>query len=157
MADFEAVDTLLMRSYPALLKHDYPPSVLVTAVPIISRAQPSLLSSGRYFVAQSEEGALVAAGGWSPRASMGGATHTALSEVRHVVTDHRLTRRGIGKTLMATVLGDARQHGMRQILCQSTYTAEPFYTALGFCRQSLIEIELRPGIVFPAVMMVADL
>ena len=37
-ADLAAVDALLAHSYPRLLAADYPPSVLVTALPIISRA-----------------------------------------------------------------------------------------------------------------------
>ena len=41
-SDMAAVDALLARSYPRLLKPDYPPSVLVTALPLISRAQPAL-------------------------------------------------------------------------------------------------------------------
>ncbi len=157
MADLEAVDTLLARSYPAQLKKDYPPSVLVTAVPIIARAQPALLGSGRYFVAQTDEGAIVAAGGWSTRAPQAPSEGGRIGHVRHVVTDHRMTRRGIGRALMTDVMDDASRQGVRQMLCQSTFTAEAFYGALGFRRQSLIEIELRAGIVFPAVMMMADL
>lgn len=37
--DLAAVDRLLADSYPRLLAADYAPSVLVTALPIISRAQ----------------------------------------------------------------------------------------------------------------------
>ena len=51
-ADLARVDALLSRSYPRLLKRDYPPSVLVTALPLISRAQPALLDSGSYYVAE---------------------------------------------------------------------------------------------------------
>ena len=48
--DLSALDLLLARSYPRLLKADYPPSVVVLALPIIVRARPELLASGRYFV-----------------------------------------------------------------------------------------------------------
>lgn len=51
--DIAAVDALLARTYPRLLKPDYPPSVLVTALPLISRAQPALVTSGTYYVAAS--------------------------------------------------------------------------------------------------------
>ena len=46
-SDLAAVDALLARSYPRLLAADYSASVLVTAVPIIARARPELLASGR--------------------------------------------------------------------------------------------------------------
>ena len=51
-ADLAAVDALLARSYPRLLAADYPPSVLVTALPLISRARPELLASGTYYVVE---------------------------------------------------------------------------------------------------------
>jgi hypothetical protein len=54
--DLPRIDALLSESYPALLKPDYPPSVLVTALPLIARANPSLLRSGTYFVAEDGEG-----------------------------------------------------------------------------------------------------
>ena len=60
-----AVERLLLRSYPRLLAADYPPSVMVTAVPLLARAQPGLLASGRYFVAEGANGRVLAAGGWS--------------------------------------------------------------------------------------------
>ena len=49
-SDLDDLDLLFGRSYPALLKADYPPSVLVTAVPLISKAQPALIASGSFFV-----------------------------------------------------------------------------------------------------------
>jgi hypothetical protein len=45
--DIAAVDALLARAYPRLLKADYAPSVLVTALPRIARAQPGLVAAGR--------------------------------------------------------------------------------------------------------------
>ena len=70
----------------------------VMAVPHISKAQPRLLSSGTYFVVMDEAGALVGAGGWTaviPGTGQKGAPRTG--HIRHVVTDHRQTRRGLGR------------------------------------------------------------
>jgi hypothetical protein len=64
-ADLGAVDSLFASSYARLLRQDYPPSVLVTALPLIARAQPRLLSSGSYYVAVAADGAVLAAGGWT--------------------------------------------------------------------------------------------
>ena len=52
--DLKAVDALLARSYPRLLRPDYPPSIMVTIVPLIARARPELLMSGRYFLVEDE-------------------------------------------------------------------------------------------------------
>jgi len=79
--DLSAVDRLLARSYPRLLVADYPPSVMVLAVPIIARARPGLLASGRYLVAVDAAGVVVAAGGWSAGRQGGD------GQVRHVATD----------------------------------------------------------------------
>jgi hypothetical protein len=49
-SDMDALDQLFGQSYPILLKPDYAPSVLVTAVPLISKAQPALIASGTFFV-----------------------------------------------------------------------------------------------------------
>ncbi|SFP05666.1 GNAT family N-acetyltransferase [Tranquillimonas alkanivorans] len=147
-ADLAEVDALFARSYPALLKRDYPPSVLVTAVPRLARAQPGLLASGRYLVAV--EGAVVGAGGWS-RGSSGAAV------MRHLVTDHRRVRQGVARALVGEVLVRAAAAGCRCIVCQSTLTAEPFYASMGFRTLGRASVPLAPGIDFPIVEMAREL
>lgn len=154
--DLEAVDTLLRRSYPVLLKPDYPPSVLVTTLPLISRAQPALLASGSYFLAE-RRGVVVGAGGWTPQAPGGRPGMRGVGHIRHVVTDHRQTRQGIGRRLMTHVIWHAKASGMQVLHCQSTLTAVPFYASLGFVAQGRIEVELPKGIGFPAEFMVAQI
>lgn len=79
-ADLALVDALLARSYPALLKADYPPSVMVTAVPLIARANPGLVTSGHYYVVTDETGRVVGAGGCTPgRRPVGAAGRSATS------------------------------------------------------------------------------
>jgi len=152
-ADLAAIDALLARSYPALLKADYPPSVLVTALPIIARARPELVASGHYYVVVAEDGAIVGAGGWSTGAPGGGGGHPSIANIRHVVTDHRRTRQGIGRALMTRILGDARAAGARLADCLSTRTAVPFYEAMGFQTLGPCKVELRAGVSFPAIQM----
>lgn len=154
--DLASVDRLLADSYPRLLAADYAPSVLVTALPIISRAQPGLVLSGRYFVAVMQ-GRVVGAGGWSAAAPGQGAGKGAdapgIGHVRHVVTDYQMQRQGVGRALMGAVLADARAAGMAGMDCLSTLTAERFYHSLGFRSQGPVLVALRAGIDFPAVHM----
>ncbi|MFN3148074.1 MAG: GNAT family N-acetyltransferase [Paracoccaceae bacterium] len=146
--DLARVDALLARAYPRLLRPDYPPSVMVLALPIIARARPELLSSGTYFVAETAEGEILGAGGWTPgRGALGRA------DVRHVVTDDRATRRGIGRAILSRVFETATAAGIRGLDCQSTRTAVPFYRALGFQPIRQITIPLAPGIAFPAMLL----
>ncbi len=152
-SDMMAVDALLSRSYPVLLKRDYPPSLLVTAIPLISRANPRLMSSGTYFVVESENGAIVGAGGWTPSAPPGFANEPDIGHVRHIVTDHRLTRLGIGRLLMDRIVLDSETSGVAQLECFSTLTAQAFYVACGFRTLAPMQVSLRPGIDFPAIHM----
>ena len=156
-ADLSEVDALLAYSYPKLLAADYAPSVLVLALPIISRARPELLASGSYFVAVNGTGRMVGAGGWTRGTPDGGDAVRAVGHVRHVVTRAGEVRRGIGRALMGWVMEDAASARIRRLDCLSTRTAVPFYKALGFRATGPVEVPLRPGIVFPAVRMHTDL
>ena len=154
--DLAGVDALLARAYPRLLKPDYPASVLVMALPIISRARPELVVSGSYWVAvQGAE--IVGAGGCTPGAPGDGRAVDGLGHVRHVVTDDRRLRSGIGRGLMQRAMAQARAAGITRLDCLSTRTAVPFYAFLGFQASGEVEVPLRPGIGFPAVRMVCDL
>lgn len=150
--DIAAVDTLLARAYPRLLKADYPPSMLVMALPMISRAQPDLVICGTYYLVE-EDDVLLGAGGWTAQAPGRGGITRGVGHIRHVVTDDRAIRRGVGRALMDRIAADAKAQGLRRLHCMSTLTAEPFYAAMGFKRLNAITVPLAPGIDFPAVEM----
>jgi GNAT superfamily N-acetyltransferase len=143
--DLSAVDLLFARSYPKLLAADYPPSLMVMAVPRLARAQPGLLASGRYHLAVSEAGRVLAAGGWSGRGAVG--------ELRHLATDPDHLRQGLAGGIVALVLEQARRQGVTVMTCLATLTAVPFYAAQGFRRLGRIDIALGPGIGFPVMRM----
>ncbi|RMA43001.1 GNAT family N-acetyltransferase [Rhodophyticola porphyridii] len=156
-ADMVGIDALLAASYPVLLKPDYPPSVLVTALPLISRANPGLLRSGTFYVVEDSGGRALAAGGWTHTGPQGGIGPRDLGHIRHVVTHPCATRRGLARALLTHAFDCARAAGITRLSCQSTRTAVPFYAAMGFEVQGDIEIALRPGITFPAVQMMRNL
>jgi GNAT superfamily N-acetyltransferase len=151
--DIAGIDALLARAYPRLLKTDYAPSLLVMAIPRIARAQPALVTSGTYHVACDDDGHILAAGGWTRAAPGQGAAIEGTGNIRHVVTDDRLTRQGIGRALMTRVIDEARGEGMIRLDCLSALTAAPFYRALGFAGDRRVTIPLGPGIDFPAIAM----
>ena len=154
--DLTAVDDLLSRSYPRLLKADYAPSIMVTIVPLIARARPELLRSGRYFVVQDCGGRVVGAGGYSLGAPgpRGGAGAAGLAHIRHVATDPMATRMGIGRRLMQGIYAAAESEGVRQYDCLSTLTAVPFYAAMGFSLIGPVEVPISGAMRFPAMRMV---
>lgn len=149
-ADLAAIDALLARSFPRLLKHDYPPSVRVLAVPRFARANPRLVASGRYYVAVTGEGSVIGAGGWSSRGGPAG-------EVRHVATDPDHLRRGAGRAILTRVFEAAGAADVRWLDCLATRTAVPFYTAMGFRALGPVEVPLAPAISFPAERMVREI
>ncbi|MBP1806238.1 GNAT family N-acetyltransferase [Rubellimicrobium aerolatum] len=155
LSDIGAVDALLGRSYGPLLRGDYPPSTLVLALPRMARAQPGLLASGRYFVAE-EGGVLLGAGGWSAEPPGGGAAMPGRGHVRHVATDARAARRGIGRRVMARVMAEAGGAGMARLSSLSTLTAVPFYAALGFREVRPVTLAFG-GAAFPVVEMEREL
>lgn len=151
--DLAGIDELLRRSYPALLKDAYPPSLLVTAIPLISKAQPKLIASGTYFVVEDGD-LIVGAGGWTRSApGVMASGDASIGNVRHVVTDHRRVREGIGAKLMRHVIGTAKDAGIEQLECFSTLLAVKFYAAFGFEEIGPMSINLSPAIDFPAVHM----
>ena len=144
--DLAEVDRMLADSFPRLLRGHYPPSVMVTAVPLLAHVRPDLLVSGSHYVVVALD-RIVGAGGWSR--DPGGAR----ASVRQLVTDFRLVRRGIGRALMSHVLAEAGAAGITTMECLSTRNAEPFYQAMGFTTLGMVEIGLAPGIGFAAVRM----
>jgi len=158
IADLSAVDALLARSFAVQLKGEYPTSTLVMAAPLISRARPGLLASGTYFAVH-DRGRIVGAGGWSWSAPTGVSSLGPIdvAHVRQVITDHRHTRCGVGRMLMARTIANAKGKGVGALDCLSTHSAVPFYKACGFDEVGAIDVHLRPGIVFGAVRMMRAL
>lgn len=152
--DLAGVDLLLSRSYPRLLAADYPPSVMVTAVPLVARARPELLASGRYYVLEDAGGRILGAGGYSLAEPRGDAGAGRLAQIRHVATDPDATRRGIGRAILRRAMAAAVGEGVSGFECLSTRTAVPFYAAMGFVTAGATGVVLAPGIIFPAVRMV---
>jgi GNAT superfamily N-acetyltransferase len=151
--DLAAVDMLIEASYRALLKRDYPPSVLVTALPLIARANPALLRSGNYYLTEDGEGRVLAAGGWSRSPPQGGVGRAEIGHIRAVATHPDHLRKGLAQAIVTRALAEALAAGVERMICQSTRTAVPFYTAIGFRPRGEIFVALRPGISFPAVEM----
>jgi len=150
--DIPAVDALLGRAYPRLLKADYPPSALVLALPLISRAQPQLVTCGTYYLVE-KGGDLLGAGGWTANPPGQGQLTRGVGHIRHVVTDDRAVRRGVGRALMLHIIADAKANGLRRLSCLSTLTAVPFYAAMGFDTIGPVTIPLGAAIDFDAVEM----
>ncbi|WP_204115715.1 GNAT family N-acetyltransferase [Shimia biformata] len=151
--DAPAVTRLFRQSYPDLLPRDYDAALLRAALPLITTAQPALLTSGTYYVAESDTGEIVGAGGWTDISPSRGVARAGEGHMRHVAVHPGHLRRGIARAILARAETSARGFGLERLKCLSTLTAERFYASVGFQRLGVIDLTLAPGVHFPAVQM----
>lgn len=149
-ADAEAVERVLARSYGTLYRGWYTDEALAAALPAMTRANPALLSSGRYFVVESD-GAARACGGWSA-VGPGGGTTPGLAHVRHFATDPDYLSRGFGAAILRRCLDEAAAEGCAEIETISSLAAEAFYARHGF-RQIAVVRQPMGAVSFSCVKM----
>jgi N-acetylglutamate synthase-like GNAT family acetyltransferase len=143
--DTDAVSILLEISYSHLLAN--------TALPYMVKANPTLLASGTYYVAEAEPSTLVGCGGWTPTEPGSGEIVEGEAHIRHFAVHPDWIKRGIGTALLSRCITDARLVGIHKFHCFSTLNAEPFYRASGFRTIGVIDVRMGPTIAFPAVLM----
>jgi GNAT superfamily N-acetyltransferase len=155
--DFDAVSALLVASYSNLLAAHYDGDTLGRALPLMTAANPALLSSATYYVAEGEPGNLVGCGGWTTAQPGSGEVVEAEAHIRHFATHPMRVRQGVGASLLARCFSDARLFGIRKLHCFSTLNAERFYGAFGFDTVGLIDVPMGPSLTFPGVLMSREL
>lgn len=153
LRDEAAVSRLLRASYPVLMKADYDDAVLNAALGSMTRANPELLGSGTYYVAQSRDRRVVGCGGWTHERPGSRELQPGLAHIRHFATHPDWTGRGIGRSLYTLGEGEARLVGVRCFECYASLNAEGFYAALGFARISRTEIPMGEGVRLPSILM----
>lgn len=153
--DAPTVTALLEKSYATLMADAYDADVLQDILPRITRAQPTLLASGRFFVADAEP--LAGCGGWSLERPGSNDTVDGVAHVRHFGVHPEWTRRGVGSAIFARCLDDAGSAGVERLMCYAFINGEAFYSALGFRRIGPIEVDLPDGLTLPSILMQLDL
>jgi N-acetylglutamate synthase-like GNAT family acetyltransferase len=150
--DAASISAILQNSYPALMQAAYEPDVLVRALPLIVHANPALLRSGSYFVAEQDSHA-VGCGGWTCEAPGTGDITSGLGHLRHFGTRAAAAGRGIGRMIYDRCAQQARANGIEAFLCFANLNAVPFYAALGFAEVERRDIPLAAGVFLPAMVM----
>jgi predicted N-acetyltransferase YhbS len=150
--DLAAIDRVLAASYPALMAGAYERGLLARALPMMTKAQPRLVDSGTYYVAEAG-GEIVGCGGWSREAPDAPAREESVAHIRHFAVARDWIGRGIGRALYRCCEERARRDGIRVFECYSSLNGEPFYRALGFTRLAAIEVPMAPGTSLPSVHM----
>ena len=155
--DRETVSSLLRASYPKLMQPAYDSKLLEQVLPRMTVAQPGLLQSGSYYVAETANGAVVGCGGWTRERPGTSEIEAGVGHIRHFGVDPDWTRRGVGRALFGRCKSDAQDAGIVKFECYSSLNGEAFYSALGFHRVARIDVDMFDGLSFPSVRMVAEL
>jgi len=151
--DAPGVTALLEASYPVLFAADYEHDMLAPALPRLTKANPRLLASGNFFVAESVNGAIVGCGGWSKERPGTNEIRDGEGHVRHFATHPDWLRCGIGRTIIDHCFEQARAAGLRRLECYSSRVAVQFYQAVGFSVVKPMTIELGPDVTLPGLLM----
>jgi len=152
-ADAEAVTALLEASYPTLLAGGYAPDVLAATLPLMTKANPKLLASGTYYVAEVDGGSLAGCGGWTPEKPGSGEIVPGVGHIRHFGTHPDWTRRGIASALLVRCFEDAKARGVESMEAFATLSAEDFYRAHGFVAIGPIDVPMTKDVKLPSLWM----
>lgn len=155
-SDSDPIEVLLLASYSEHLKGAYAPSLLMVALPAIAKANPILLTSGTFFVAQDGPGPLLGCGGWTHERPGTSERTRGVAHIRHFAVHPGRTRTGIGRRIYDRCCKQAHEGGVKTFECFSTLSAEPFYAALGFIKVGEDSVALTPSVRFPIVLMRAN-
>jgi GNAT superfamily N-acetyltransferase len=125
------------------LQRPYLDAAQIASSHAIMGIDTQLIDDGTYFVIELD-GALAGCGGWSRRATLYGADHsagrdTALldpatnpAKVRAMYTHPSFTRRGVGRLILQLCESAARAEGFTRLELMSTLAGRPLYDAAGF-------------------------
>jgi N-acetylglutamate synthase-like GNAT family acetyltransferase len=152
-SDAEPVSALLAASYSTLLASHYEKAVLERALPFMTKANPTLLASGAFYVAQSSHGELIGCGGWSLEHPGTAKIVRGEAHIRHFATHPGWARMGVARSIMNRCCTDAKARDVSELHCCSTFAAENFYKAMGFKTIAGANIRLDSQTSFPAVLM----
>ena len=151
--DKSAVGLLLDASYSALMKRGYDDATLSAALPNITQANPILLSSGTYYVAEAEGERIVGCGGWTVERPGNGEVEAGLGHICHFGTHPDWIGHGVGTSIFARCERAARAQEVNRFECYASLNAERFYAGLGFEVAGPIDIKLGPDLIFPSILM----
>jgi GNAT superfamily N-acetyltransferase len=151
--DEPAVGVLLEASYPELMRRGYDAAVLAAALPVMTRANPVLLASGTYYLAETASRCIVGCGGWTRERPGSGEVEDGVGHVRHFATHPDWIGRGVGRGIYEVCEREARVAGINRFECYASLNAEGFYAALGFRTTRRIDLALTSDHVLPCVAM----
>lgn len=140
--DADAVTAVLADAYAALMPQSYDTAALAAVLPAMTRANPTLLTSGTYYVQELADGRIVACGGWTHEEPGTGKIELGIAHVRHFATASNMIRRGLASRILGRCITEAGTAGVHTLMTYASLHAEPFYASFGFVvlRRTAVEI-----------------
>lgn len=134
----------------------YDEGLLARALPLMTRANPKLLASGTYYIAEIE-GEAVGCGGWTHEEPGSGLVVSGSAHIRHFGVVQQLAGQGVGRALYQRCAADAEEAGVSRFKCYSSLNGKSFYSALGFVTVCPVAVPMGDGLTFPSIHMQKDL
>ena len=162
--DIPELETLIERSVRELQAAHYTTAQMDGALGSVFGVDRQLIRDETYFVAE-EEGAIIACGGWSKRASLFGSDaarqredalldpHTQPARIRAFFVHPRHARRGLGRAILLACEKAIRAAEFRTIALVGTLPGVAFYEAFGYKSGAGYEVQLVNGLSLPVVPM----
>jgi GNAT superfamily N-acetyltransferase len=154
--DVPALRALIDVSVRMLSAGHYSEDEIASSLRWVFGPDTQLIVDGTYYVIEAE-GALVAAGGWSRRATlyggdqMKGEADILLDPTRHAARIRAFfvhpawARQGLARRLYEACAAAAAASGFRELELVSTLPGEPLYRALGFAPVKELTHEMPDG------------
>jgi GNAT superfamily N-acetyltransferase len=140
--DEKSVTALLEASYPILMSSRYSQEILSVVLPTMTKANPSLLSSGTFYLAEIANKLVIGCGGWTKERPGNGEIIPGVGHIRHFATHPEWVGKSVGRTIYQRCEREAKIAKIHCLECYSSLNAESFYTALGFKALKNIDIFL---------------
>ena len=154
--DIEDINRVLERSYPKLMSDTYSKEVLKATLPLMIKANETLVASNRYAVAESVNGKVIGCGGWSHERPYTYDTKEGIAHIRHFATDPDHARQKVGRKIFEWCRDAAEIEKVQLFECFSNLNAEGFYSSLGFNEAKKIKVEMKPSIFLDVMHMKYD-
>jgi predicted N-acetyltransferase YhbS len=169
MDDVPALQQLIRESVQSLSAEHYSAEQIASALSHVFGVDSQLIRDETYFVAEVDN-EIVGSGGWSKRKTLFGGDqaksganeplldpNTEAARIRAFYVHPRWSRRGIGSRILEACEGAARQAGFSRTELAATLPGVPLYSARGYEKGELIQIEMPNSESLPTFRMTKTL
>jgi GNAT superfamily N-acetyltransferase len=165
LEDEPTLRTLIARSIRALGAADYTASQIDGALQGAFGVDTTLIRDGTYYVAEAEDGSVVACGGWSRRSTLFGSDNRAdrdeswldpgtdAAKIRAFFVDPAHARHGLGTLILDRSESEAKRAGFKTFALMATLPGARFYEKRGYVAEAAIAHPLADGLSIRFVPM----